>query len=220
MRVGFLTIGQSPRRDILQDIEPILQRQKIEFIECGALDNLSKSQIYSLQPESNEDYILVTRLLDGTEVKVSRSKIVKRMQECISRLENQVEVFGLFCTGEFPELRSKKLLIEPSILLKKVVEAVSINTSLTVLIPSADQEKEIREKWKGNEEITVIPISPYTSTPQDFKDKLKGVKAGQLVIMDCFGYSLEMKRITMDLLKRPVIFPRTLLASIISEISY
>ncbi|MEM3489956.1 MAG: AroM family protein, partial [Nitrososphaerota archaeon] len=82
------------------------------------------------------------------------------------------------------------------------------------------QEKEIREKWKEYEEITVIPISPYTSTPQDFKDKLKGVKAGQLVIMDCFGYSLEMKRITMDLLKRPVILPRTLLASVISEISY
>ncbi len=220
MKVGFLTIGQSPRTDIFKDIEPILRREGVDFIECGALDNLSRSQIDSLRPESEKDYILVTKLLDGTEVKVSRSKIVKRIQECIYKLENQVEAIGLFCTGEFPEFKSKKLLVEPSILLKKVVEALSTNISITLLIPSAEQEKEMRDKWNEIAVTNVIPISPYTSTPKEFEEKLSEVNAGQLVIMDCFGYTIEMKKITRRLLKRPVILPRTLLASVMREISH
>lgn len=219
MKVGLITIGQSPRTDITKDIGPILQRAGIDYIECGALDNLSRVEIDSLGPESDKDYILVTKLLDGTEVKLSRSKIVERMQECISKLENQVETIGLLCTGEFPGLKSKRLLIEPSILLTKVVEALSPDISITILIPSADQERELREKWKGREGMIVIPISPYTSTPSDFRKRLKGVTADQLVVMDCIGYTLEMKRLVKNILKRPVILPRTLLASVISEVA-
>lgn len=219
MKVGLITIGQSPRNDITKDIGPILQRAGIDYIECGALDNLSRVEIDSLGPESDKDYILVTKLLDGTEVKLSRSKIVERMQECISKLENQVEAIGILCTGEFPELKSKRLLIEPSILLTKVVEALSPDISVTILIPSADQERELREKWKDRGGMIVIPISPYTSTPSDFRIRLKGVTAGQLVVMDCIGYTLEMKRLVKNILKRPVILPRTLLASVISEVA-
>jgi len=219
VKVGLITIGQSPRNDITKDIGPILQRAGIDYIECGALDNLSRVEIDSLGPESDKDYILVTKLLDGTEVKLSRSKIVERMQECISKLENQVEAIGILCTGEFPELKSKRLLIEPSILLTKVVEALSPDISVTILIPSADQERELREKWKDRGGMIVIPISPYTSTPSDFRIRLKGVTAGQLVVMDCIGYTLEMKRLVKNILKRPVILPRTLLASVISEVA-
>lgn len=219
MKVGLITIGQSPRTDITKDIGPILQRAGIDYIECGALDNLSRVEIDSLGPESDKDYILVTKLLDGTEVKLSRSKIVERIQECISKLENQVEIIGLLCTGEFPELKSKRLLIEPSILLTKVVEALSPDISITILIPSADQERELREKWKDREGMIVIPISPYTSTPSDFRKRLKGVTADQLVVMDCIGYTLEMKRLVKNILKRPIILPRTLLASVISEVA-
>jgi len=219
VKVGLITIGQSPRTDITKDIGPILQRAGIDYIECGALDNLSRVEIDSLGPESDKDYILVTKLLDGTEVKLSRSKIVERMQECISKLENQVEIIGILCTGEFPELKSKRLLIEPSILLTKVVEALSPDISVTILIPSADQERELREKWKDRGGMIVIPISPYTSTPSDFRIRLKGVTAGQLVVMDCIGYTLEMKRLVKNILKRPVILPRTLLASVISEVA-
>jgi protein AroM len=219
VKVGLITIGQSPRTDITKDIGPILQRAGIDYIECGALDNLSRVEIDSLGPESDKDYILVTKLLDGTEVKLSRSKIVERIQECISKLENQVEIIGLLCTGEFPELKSKRLLIEPSILLTKVVEALSPDISITILIPSADQERELREKWKDREGMIVIPISPYTSTPSDFRKRLKGVTADQLVVMDCIGYTLEMKRLVKNILKRPIILPRTLLASVISEVA-
>ncbi|MGC9131322.1 MAG: AroM family protein [Pyrobaculum sp.] len=39
------------------------------------------------------------------------------MQNCINRLEKNSDIMVLLCTGEFPELKSNKLLIEPSKLL-------------------------------------------------------------------------------------------------------
>lgn len=219
MKVGFLTIGQSPRKDIMDDIDPILRDAGIEYSECGALDGLTRQQIELLRPESKSDYVLVTRLLDGSEVKLSKTKIVSLLQDCIVRMEDRVDAIGLFCTGEFPELKSKKLLVEPSILLSKVVEALSPTSSITILIPSADQEMELRKKWDLGSERAVIPISPYTSNINDFKTKLKDVKADQLVVMDCIGYSVEMKKLVSRILMRPVILPRTLLASVLKEIS-
>jgi protein AroM len=220
MNVGFLTIGQSPRIDIIRDIDPILKRSGIEYAECGALDNLTTEQIRDLKPQSSDDYILVTRLRDGSEVKLSKEKIVQLLQNCIDKLEKQVEVFGLFCTGEFPELKSNKLLIEPSILLSKVVEALSKDASLTIIIPSQDQETELRKKWNNVEEKGVVSISPYTSKMDDFKKKLDGLQPGNLVVMDCMGYTSEMKRTVEKILNRPVILPRTLLATVIGEIAH
>ncbi|MGC8699254.1 MAG: AroM family protein [Candidatus Acidifodinimicrobium sp.] len=219
MKIGLVTIGQSPRTDILKDIEPVLKQDNIESIECGALDGLSMSEINSLEPEPDKDHILVTRLLDGTEVKLSRSKIIPMMQNCISKLEGKVDAIVILCTGEFPELKSQNLLIEPSTVLTKLVEAISPDVSLTLLIPSSDQEEELRSKWKNRKDTTIVAISPYTSSPEDFKNKLEGIDAGQLVIMDCFGYTSQMKEITKNTLRRPVILPRTLVARLIGEIA-
>ena len=67
-RVGLITIGQSPRVDITSDIKDVLGSQ-IEIVECGALDNLSHEEINALRPSEGE-YILVTRLRDGSTVKI------------------------------------------------------------------------------------------------------------------------------------------------------
>jgi protein AroM len=219
MKVGFLTIGESPRTDILKDISPILSDAGIEYLECGALDGLTQKEIDLLRPESKKDYILVTRLRDGSEVKLSRSKIVSLLQGCIERIEEDVDAIGLFCTGEFPELKSKKLLIEPSVLLSKVVEALSPTHSITILIPSADQKAELRKKWNLGSDKVIIPISPYTSSTGDFVRKLKGITADRLVVMDCIGYSVEMKKLVSNSLNRPVILPRTLLAAVLKELA-
>jgi len=114
VRIGFITIGHSPRVDVVPEMTPILG--DVEIIECGALDDLTLEEIQKLAPREG-DYVLVTRLRDGTQVKLSREKIVKHLQTCIEKLEKEVDVIGILCTGEFPELKSKKLLIEPSLLL-------------------------------------------------------------------------------------------------------
>ncbi|WP_342788308.1 AroM family protein, partial [Desulfurococcus sp.] len=43
-RVGLITIGQSPRVDVVSEIKDILGSE-IEILECGALDDLAREQI-------------------------------------------------------------------------------------------------------------------------------------------------------------------------------
>ena len=87
MKIGAVTIGQSPRVDVTPDILPIFP-ENTELIQAGALDGLTREQIMQMKPEEG-DYVLVSRLNDGTFAKFGKSFILKRMQECIERLEEQ-----------------------------------------------------------------------------------------------------------------------------------
>ena len=50
MKLAALTIGQSPRTDIMADIEQIFIKNT-KIIEKGALDGLSKKEINDLYPK-------------------------------------------------------------------------------------------------------------------------------------------------------------------------
>ena len=102
MKIGAVTIGQSPRVDVTPDMLPILGDQ-VELIQAGALDGLSKAEIELMAPKE-DDYVLVSRLNDGTFAKFGKSFILERMQTCISELEEQgASLIMLFCAGTFPD---------------------------------------------------------------------------------------------------------------------
>ena len=69
-KIGFITIGQSPRDDIMKDILPIIG-DDIEILQKGALDNLSEEELEEIAPQSG-DTVLVSSLRDGRSV--SRSE--------------------------------------------------------------------------------------------------------------------------------------------------
>ncbi|MFA4646683.1 AroM family protein [Pyrococcus kukulkanii] len=216
MRVGFVTIGQSPRVDVVPEIKPYLGAG-VEIIECGALDDLTLEEIKKLAPKEG-DYVLVTRLRDGTQVRLSREKIIKRLQECIKKLEERVDVIGVLCTGEFPELTSRKLLVEPSLLLLKTVEALNVS-NLGVIVPDPDQVEITKRKWEGvAKSIKVRSVSPYVGKEDEFIRAAQELKECDLIVMDCIGYKLSFKEIVKEITKKPVVLPRTLMARVIGEL--
>ena len=215
-KVGLITIGQSPRDDVVPDIKLVLEG--VEVFECGALDGLSKIEIEALTPREGE-YILVTRLRDGTEVKVSREKILPLMQKCIDRLEQVADVIGLLCTGDFPELRSKKILIEPSKLLLNIVSTFNIK-KLGVIVPDPRQVDTVVKRWyRVVEDVVIDSFSPYTGDIKKLPEIAKRFSDRDLIVLDCIGYNIEVKRIVMGIAKKPVVLPRTILARILRELT-
>ena len=214
-RIGLVTIGQSPRVDVVPEIRPILG--DVEVIECGALDDLNRGEIEALAPREGE-YLLVTRLRDGTEVRISRERILSLMQRCINRIEQVADVIGLICTGDFPELRSRKILIEPSKLLLNVVASLGVKR-LGVLVPDSRQVNTVARRWYDvAEDVVVDSFSPYTGDVRRLPEIAKRFSDRDLMVLDCIGYSTEAKRIVMEATKKPVILPRTVLARIIREL--
>ena len=100
-RIGLITIGQSPRSDVVPDMAAVLGGD-VEIVEAGALDGQSRERIAALGPEG-DDEILVTRLADGSSVFVGKSRVIPLVEARIAQLEDRgVALNVLLCTGAFP----------------------------------------------------------------------------------------------------------------------
>ncbi|MEM1703236.1 MAG: AroM family protein [Zestosphaera sp.] len=221
MRVGFLTIGESPRKDVTDDLRRFLP-EDLEIVEAGALDGLSKDYIREkLRPDPG-DVLYVSRLRSGMEVELSKKKLVGLMQNKINWLNSLgVELIVILCTGEFPKFESKVPIVYPERILKGIASSVSVRGRVGVMIPRQEQVDYAENKWREFfEDVKVYPISPYTSSLQDFTvvaNKMLSENV-DLVIMDCIGYTSQQRDSVLKVLKRPVIASRTVLARTLNEL--
>lgn len=217
MKIGMITIGQSPRNDVIAEIKDILGG--VEIVERGCLDELTKEQIESLKPEEREPF-LVTVLRDGSPVQVSKEKTANLLQQRIEELENKdVTLIALLCTGDFSNLKSKKLAIEPGNLSRTLVQGMlTKEKKLGVVIPSSEQIEQTKKKW-GHLNPVVAVTSPYENSEgiQEAAKKLRA-KNVDLTVLDCIGYTKQMKQKVKEITGKPVILPRTLLATLSREL--
>ena len=86
MKIGILTIGQSPRVDIVPELKEAIGFE-VEIEERGALDNLTWEEVKDLFPGPGDNNFIVTRMKDGKIVKIAKRHVVERMNECIADLE-------------------------------------------------------------------------------------------------------------------------------------
>ncbi len=220
--IGFVTIGQSPRTDVVPEIMKILGEREISYVEAGALDDLSREDIErDLRPEPG-DIIYVTRLRDGGEVKISKKKLLPLLEKKIRELEKKSDIIAILCSGEFPDFESIKPVIYPDKILKGIASSIGYKGRTAVLIPAKEQIDYAREKWSTYfKDLIVIPVSPYTSSLKDFEEIRERIRRENIgfVIMDCIGYTDAQRNIIReagDNIK--VISTRRALAKVLSEL--
>jgi len=217
MIIGMVTIGQSPRNDVITEIRGLLG--PVEIVETGCLDELTKKQIESLKPKEREPF-LVTLLRDGSSVQVSKEKTTNLLQQRIKELENKdVTLIVLLCTGDFPNFKSQKLIIEPGKLIRKMVQGMLIKEKkLGVIIPSSEQIEQTKKKW-GDVNLVVAVASPYEN-PEQIQQAAKTLltKNVDLTVLDCIGYTRQMKQKVKEITGKPVILARTIIARVLREL--
>ena len=160
-KIGAITVGQTPRTDLIPEIAPILG-DSIEIIQMGGLDGLTKEEIQTMTPAPG-DHVLVSRLKDGSSVSFGESHILPRLEACMDQLKkDQVSLILFLCTGEFPaEFRSNVPLIFPDHILKGLIPAIGVK-NLSVIIPTKEQEAQMPGKWKDCcDSLHVTSVSPY-----------------------------------------------------------
>jgi protein AroM len=218
-RIGFLTIGQAPRTDVVPDILSILGRG-VDIRERGALDGLSRKAIAGLGP-GRGDFPLITRLRDGSAAVVGKKKIISLLQKQIAALERQnVGLIALLCTEGFAALESKTLLLLPSRIMLSAVGSILKRGRIAVLGPLPEQKPAIREKWRRTGlEVIVEDFNPYQRI-SDFKRVAARIenRGASLIVLDCIGYSSEFKERIRQETGKPVLLPRSLLAGMIREL--
>lgn len=219
VKIGAITVGQSPRVDVTPDLWPIFG-PNVELIEAGGLDGLSREEIETFVPEEG-DYVLVSRLKDGSSVTFAERYVLPRLQQCVDRLEEEgVRLILFFCTGDFPDnFRHKVPLIFPNQILFGLVPVLCAG-KLAAVTPSEKQLEQSQKKWGGyGLEVKSYAASPY--------GEMEAVEAAareiaktdaDLVLLDCIGYTAEMKRMVAKITGKNVILSRTILARAVMEL--
>lgn len=220
MIVGTLTIGQSPRTDIIPELTPYLPHDT-RYLHVGALDGLTRAGVSAYSPQPG-DSILVTRMGDGEEVNVGEQAIRGRMKSAVQSLESGgAQIILLLCTGVFENLPSKVLMIRPGRLLTRVVSAFMTGAKLGVIVPVAEQIEEAVHKWQPTGlHLLVEASSPYTGGPDQWRaaaHKLK-LAGADLVVLDCLGFGKAARAVVREETGRPVLLPRTLMARVAAEL--
>lgn len=220
-RVGLITVGQAPRSDVVPDMAAMLGGD-IDILEAGALDGLSREEIGALAPEG-DDEILVTRLADGSSVFVGKTHVIPRVEARIAALEDQgVALNVLLCTGAFPKLAARRLLLEPEPLLLGLLRAMTFSGRLGVLTPSERHVPQTGDRWRAaGFDPVVAPLSPYEENDADAvrraADALRAGGAG-LVVMDCIGFRRKTRDEIAHLTGAPTLVANLLVARVAAEL--
>ena len=81
-RIGALTIGQSPRPDLVSPLVRLMP--DCEIIQAGALDGLTPEELPDI---SEAAYPLVTQMQNGAVVMVDESYIAPKLQQAQNLLD-------------------------------------------------------------------------------------------------------------------------------------
>lgn len=218
--VAGITIGQSPRTDMTDDLAKRLA-SNIKFVEYGALDEYSLEQIETELVPDPGDEILVSRMRDGSQAMFSGKKIVPLVQAKISLAEAEgADAIVLLCTGAFPAMQHTVPLIYPQDLLHLVAEALAADQKVAVMVPEDAQAEQSVERWnKDGIDVEVVCASPY-GDPALIEQAAAGLRGSScaFLCLDCMGFSLKMRELASRASGLDVLLPRTLVASILSEL--
>ena len=238
-KIGAITIGQSPRDDIMAVMTPHLP-DGLKVLQRGALDDLDAVTIAGLRPDlsaapgapgepGNElEYdILVSRMRDGSEAMMTHDRVVPLMQQKIIELESEgAEIIVLLCGGDFPELRSNRIIVHPGKLLRGAVESVAHGAKLGLVMPSDTQVAAARHdavgRW-GAREVFVTHGSPYLPVA-DWDNEWQRVSGEMtqhqvdLVFLNCMGMNEQMKSTVQQGTGKPVLLLSSMLARVIAEL--
>jgi protein AroM len=217
--VGIVTIGQSPRSDVVPDIAARLPAGT-PVIERGALDDAGPADLARLTPGPGEE-VLVSRMRDGTEVAMAEARLLPLVQDAVDHVTGRgAAVVAVLCTGTLPHLRCPGPLLLPGPMVRNLVAAAASGGRLGVVVPAAAQTGPVRADWEPVAgPVLVLAASPY-GPPAELARAAGALAAfgPDLVVLDCLGFDGPMKQTVAQAVGVPVILPRMVLAGAIAAL--
>ncbi|WP_316190079.1 AroM family protein [Bradyrhizobium sp. SZCCHNS2096] len=218
-RMGVVVIGQSPRPSVQAEIAAVLS-PGIAIELRGALDGMSREEIDAIPPVDGADS-LFTLLPNGDNVRISKKAVEGRANAQLARFKQEgIDVTMLACTGKFPNLAPDGLVILPSAVLHRMVEAVLPKGRLGVFSPLPEQTALIAGKWQ-REGVEVVGVTLQPGSDDAAVDAAAQEMASRqpdLVVLDCMSYSSANKARVRQHYPGPVILSITAAARVIEEL--
>lgn len=216
--LGFLTLGQSPRTDVIPVIMKIIGKE-VAVRELGALDGLNAEEIEALYPQQGEIGI-ETRLGNGSAVLLAKDRAMPLVEKQAKRLAQNCRQVVMLCSGEFPLVRRQvPALLEPITLLRGVVQALASKKTLGIIGPESDLEGALLQWRPYAGKVVCSAASPYSSLDVLSRAVADAAARGaEIILMDDMGFTEEHRIHARENSSIPVICATTLTARVLSEL--
>ncbi|MGJ4946191.1 AroM family protein [Bradyrhizobium sp. HKCCYLS1011] len=218
-RMGVVVIGQSPRPSMQAEIAAVLS-PAVTIELRGALDGMSRNEIDAIPPLDGAD-ALFTLLPNGDNVRISKKAVEGRANAQLARFKQEgIDVAMLACTGKFPNLAADGLVILPSAVLHRMVEAVLPKGRLGVFSPLPEQTALIATKWqREGVEVIGVTLQPGSDDATvDAAAREMASKQPDLVVLDCMSYTSANKARLRQHYSGPVILSIAAAARVVEEL--
>ncbi|TPG64218.1 AroM family protein [Ewingella americana] len=216
-----LTIGQAPRSDIMPLLMEYLPEESVTHI--GLLDAMTAEEIeLRYSPEEGEP-VLVSRLLDGTQIALGSRSVEQGLQEKIDWLEALgCETILLLCTGVFESLRAQNaMLLEPDRIIPPLIRAIVGTHQVGIVVPIESQIAEQAIKWSKLPKAPCFAVaSPYLADEAKLTAAALSLEeqGAQVVVLDCIGYHRQHSDLLQSKLGIPVLLSNVLVAKLAAEL--
>ena len=215
--VHFLTIGQSPRPDVVPEILEMLgdAATRIAAVEAGALDGLSREEDRASAPRNGE-MPLVSRLRSGEEVVIGEDFVEERMAALLSRIPAG-DVAAILCTGPFFGIAERPGLVKAGPTFDRTLhEACPPGATVGMLIPEPRQEADARRRVPGGSSCVIGVASPYSGDGVEVRlaEEFRDV---DIVGLNCLGYDGPLEAAVSRATGKPVVLARRALAEAVGR---
>ncbi len=223
VRIGMVTIGQAPRDDVVPDMLAQLPFE-VEPLQCGAIDGLSLDEVRELAPRNDEAWA-VSRMQDGTEVRLAKRELVPRMQQRINELEELgVDLIVPLCASDWSALECRVPFINPGGALNYVVRAMlRPGGTLGAVSPTEAQSQLAEERYAqvGVPAVTTF-AQPYTDAAERQRQciaaaEMLSKRDVDLIYMSCMGHNREMRSIVREVSGKPTVTSNGIITGLIAQ---
>lgn len=215
-RLAFVTIGQSPRIDMVPEMLADIGGE-VEAHEYGVLDGASDAEITALVPTPGEASF-ASRLRDGREAVLSKARIEERLSDLLLSVDRQGhDAIVLLCTGTQVEPLDHTLLVESQRIVDATVEALAASCpKLGVVVPLARQVEEFPARHVFHGTPTIVAASPYAgdaiaACASELADR-------DLIVLHCMGYTEAMRRDLRAAVHAPVLLSRRIVSGAVRQL--
>ncbi|MGE0463185.1 MAG: AroM family protein [Vicinamibacterales bacterium] len=211
-RLGIITIGQTPRPDLVEAFGAEAPRAEVRV--AGALDGAGDAELPALAAPG--DYPLLVRLASGRTMEVPRDRLVPRVADAARRLASEgASLVVLACAGDFPDVSCPVPILLPGRIVPAVAGAISVSRRIGVVTPNRAQAPYAARKWQ---EDGFDPIVTWAS-PSDDGELARAAAALRdpgidLVVIDCMGHADDARRAMAAWTGHPVLAAQSVVARV------
>jgi protein AroM len=216
--LGTLTIGQTPRPDVL----PFFAAQMpvgVAHLHRGLLDGLDAAET-DARYGARDGPRLVTRLRDGRAVELDAAAVEAGVGAALQALEDDgCTVVVLLCTGTFTGLGLRRaLLVEPDRVVPPIIAGLAGPRRVGVIVPLPSQIDGEAAKWSA---LAAPPVtaaaSPYAADGGGIATAARTLQdeGAGIVVMDCIGYTEFHRAAARAAIEVPVLLSSDLVARVV-----